>query len=82
MRMLVGLALLLLASSAYAAPETPKSPAPVAPEPDITPMKVMGAQARAKNGPEPLAVPSADLGMTPDPDDMAVPEKVETPVVK
>lgn len=71
---LAGAALLLLASSAYATPEAPAPRRPAAPEPDITPIKIMGATARAKNGPDPMAAPPSDVGMSPDPDEMAVPE--------
>jgi hypothetical protein len=73
---------LLLASSATAAPEVPGGDAKIAPDPDITPSKPMGAQARAKNGPDPLAAPPSDAGMTPDPDEAPVPERAATPAQK
>ena len=73
--MLAGAALLLLASSAHATPETPAPHRKAPPEPDITPTKIMGATARTKNGPEPLAAPPSDAGMSPDPDEMPAPEK-------
>ena len=78
---LAGAGLLLLAAGASAKPELPAPSAPMQPEPDITPMKLMGAAARDRNGPDPIAAPPADLGMTPDPDEVPG-GQVDTPVKK
>jgi hypothetical protein len=69
-------AALLLAGSAGAVPERREK---IVPASDVTPMQPFGAAARARNGPEPLATPPADAGMTPDPDEQPAPGVVQPP---
>jgi len=51
----------LLVAAAPAAPKVQLAPA------DDTPAQPVGAAARQKNGPEPLARPGDDIGMAEDP---------------
>ncbi|MBV9842086.1 MAG: hypothetical protein JOY99_11275 [Sphingomonadaceae bacterium] len=81
LRTVLGLvAVLLIGSSALAAPEAPGAAAKITPDPDVKPEKPIGAQARAKNGPDPMAVPPADAGMTDDPTDMPVHPRDSPPI--
>lgn len=61
MRALLALALGALLMAAAPAPKVSLAPA------DDKPAQPVGAAARQKNGPEPLAVPPADAGSAEDP---------------
>ena len=65
-------ALLMLGGSALAAPADRAVRPRITPDPDVTPLKnaPVGAKARDRNGPEPLASPDDDIGMAPDPDEV------------